>query len=1598
MKKILFVFCLSFLSNSIFAQSEWVNGMFSPENNFFVTQENFESFWDEKTIEKGKGWKQFKRWEAFMAPRVNQDGSFPYKSLYREYLKTKNQLRSSNVVQANWTAVGPTQVPLQSSGRKRGIGRLNVIEFDPNNPSTLWVGAPAGGLWKSTDAGLSWTSNTDLLPNLGVSDIAIDPTNSDIMFIATGDRDAGDTYSYGIMKSQDGGLNWDSTGLSFSFVQSYRGNRILINPSNTDQIIVSTRRASGTGEVYRSIDGGDNFNLQLQKNLISMEFNPTNPNIIYGGSQIGGPAGFFKSTDNGQNWTQITNGLPSSGVDRCQIAVTPANPDIVYALFCGSDDGFYGLYKSIDQGNTWIAQSDSSNAPNLLGWSSDGTDSGGQGWYDLSLTVSPTDENLIFVGGVNTWQSNDGGVNWNISSHWYGGGGVEYKHADEHYLRYNEDNGILYSANDGGLYYSNNDGQTWTDISDGLQISQFYRSGVSQTNSDLIISGAQDNGTLLMNGLNFWSAVRGGDGMECAIDPTNPNIMYSTVYYGALSKSNNGGDSWNDIAPANDGAWVTPFTLDPSNPNRIVAGYQEVWESNDGGNSWNSLTNGQAGGTIDAIAVAKSDGNVIYFSEYNEIYVTQDNGQNWLNINNNLPNRSISYISIDPNDAGKVWISYSGFGNGNKVYKTSNYGASWTNISAGLPNLPANCVIINNNNPASEELYVATDLGVYYRDTSLTLWEPFNNGLPNVIVNELEIQYQTNELIATTYGRGVWKTSLPITSPPIADFTTNDTSFCNIPAEVTITNSSLNSSSFYWDFGDGNTSTDFNPTHTYTSFGNYTVSLISTGPLGSDTIIQNNVISIFPSNPCVYLMPVDGVGDVIDACSGTLYDSGGNSGDYSNNVNSIVTIAPNGANQITLTFSEFGIEAPSSSNNCNFDYVEIFDGPDTNSTSLGQYCNTLTGSPGTIISSGGAITIYLHSDGGVTDLGFEAYWNCIYPNQAPETNFTIAPIGSCNGDVQFIDQTIYNPNSWQWDFGDGTTSIDQHPFHTYTQDGLYNITLITSNNFGADTLQITNYIDITIATPPNTLNDTVCSGSQAILTANGGPSNSLFWYNNITGGIPIHIGDSFVTSPLYNSTTYYVEKVINYGFGGSIFGGPADNNTLGSGGYHTNDAWDMTFDCSNEINLISVEMYADSPFTSIIEILDDSGNQIHSQTVSFIAGLNTVNLNFNIPAGNNYQIGINGTNDGLYRNDNVPNGVFPIDIGNSVQITGNTTSSPLDYFYYFYNWEIEELQSCNLNRIPVTAHVYPNNQVTINPDTVINLCFGDSIQLLASTNFVQYNWNNGSTDDNIWVYSDNNFSVTAIDSNGCSSQAATYVNIANETIGVVLTTPACLGDSACIQADNGYASYDWNTGDSIRTIFIQQDGTYDVIATDNNNCTLNGSISVIFNTPTLANISLLSNEPICENDPFSLTANSSMSVYLWSSGDNTESITLSEPSAGTYEYWTEIIDLNGCASTDTISVVIDSCSSFIDDLFDKPITLFPNPNNGTFTVSHESVNNDILSIAIYNLQGKSITIKDVQYQDNILLEKFELDNISKGVYLIQINTILGSIHKKIVIQ
>ena len=330
----------------------------------------------------------------------------------------------------------------------------------------------------------------------------------------------------------------------------------------------------------------------------------------------------------------------------------------------------------------------------------------------------------------------------------------------------------------------------------------------------------------------------------------------------------------------------------------------------------------------------------MYFSDGPNLYTTTDGGTSWNNISNGLPYKTIKYIAIHPTDPDKVWVTFSGYTAVEKVYKSTNGGSSWQNISGTLPNIPVNTIVLDETSNL-ETLYIGTDLGVFTTDSTVSDWSGFNNNsLPNVIVSELEIQYQSNKLMASTYGRGLWSIDLLITSPPSANFFASDSMFCNIPATVDFTNTSYYSNSYYWDFGDGNTSTSTSPTHTYSNYGTYTVSLIANGPLGLDSISYPSLININQNNPCIITLPSSGEGDLQTNCNGSLYDVGGPNGNYYDNNNSWITIAPPGSNQITLNFTDFDIEAPTSGlSYCNWDYLEIFDGADTSAPSLGQYCN-----------------------------------------------------------------------------------------------------------------------------------------------------------------------------------------------------------------------------------------------------------------------------------------------------------------------------------------------------------------------------------------------------------------------------------------------------------------------------------------------------------------------------------------------------------------------------------------------------------------------------------------------------------------------------------
>jgi photosystem II stability/assembly factor-like uncharacterized protein len=341
-------------------------------------------------------------------------------------------------------------------------------------------------------------------------------------------------------------------------------------------------------------------------------------------------------------------------------------------------------------------------------------------------------------------------------------------HADKHHLKYHPlNNTKLYEGNDGGVYVTSDGGLNWNDLSNGLGISQIYRIGTSATVANDVICGLQDNGTKEL-AAGTWTDQYGGDGMECIIDYSNNNVKYCTYVYGQIQKTTDGGLNWNTIVQNNgsgvdsQGEWVTPYIMHPTNSNILLVGKDQVYKTTDGGATFNQL--GTLPGITDnlfALAYAPSNVNVIYAATNDQIFKTINGGLNWSLINTSVTR--ITYLAVDPLNAQKIWQTRSGYTSGDKVWYSSNGGTSWTNFSGTLPNIPVNCIVYENG--TNDGLYIGTDLGVYYRNASMSDWIPYNNGLPNVVVNELEISYNNNKLWAATFGRGLWNSSLYCVSP-----------------------------------------------------------------------------------------------------------------------------------------------------------------------------------------------------------------------------------------------------------------------------------------------------------------------------------------------------------------------------------------------------------------------------------------------------------------------------------------------------------------------------------------------------------------------------------------------------------------------------------------------------------------------------------------------------------------------------------------------------------------------------------------------------------------------------------------------------------------
>ncbi len=743
----LFVFSVSILSAQQYSvDAPWMRNIQKNKSNtqrpatFKEVQTAFNEYWKTRDPnKKGSGFKPFKRWEYIWESAVDGEGYLPTaKDKWAAWESKSKMLSKSTAVDlSDWRPLGPythTNTGSWSSGQ----ARINVITVDPNTSTTWYVGTPAGGLWKSTNSGANWTPLTDDLPQIGVSGIAIDHSNSNIIYITTGDDDGGDTQSAGVFKSTDGGSTWNPTAINPDNTPASM-NEIYMHPANSNILWVATSQG-----IFKTTDAGATWDNILPGSINDLKLKPGDPNTIYAVTRNQ----FFKSVNGGTSFTEITNGVPV-GSGRMVIDVTPANANYVYILSANGDQTFQGIYRSTDSGDTFtIRDAMATPAPERDILEST------QAFYDLALGVSLTDPEEIYVGCLNVWRSTDGGTNFTKVNEWFLPQTTFYTHADIHMIR--PFNGAMFVCSDGGIYSTTDGGLNFTDHTAGIQASQFYKVAVSPNDANKMMGGLQDNGGHAYNdGSGNWLNYYGADGMDTAIDPVNDDKYYGFIQFGRglYISSDAGSSSTNSIGQpeGSSGNWVTPLAVNSTG--QIFAGYDKLYRVNNTEDGWIELAD--LGTAADQMEIAPSDDNIIYIAAGGVLKRSDDAGASVTDMFNFGIIKGIAVHSTNPDI---VWVTTN-----NKVFRSDNGASSFSDITLNLPVENRYIFfndIVHQDGHDQNPIYLATSIGVY-RNVDNGSWTPFFNDLPTTIVNDLEINTIDNSITAATYGRGIWRSSLP---------------------------------------------------------------------------------------------------------------------------------------------------------------------------------------------------------------------------------------------------------------------------------------------------------------------------------------------------------------------------------------------------------------------------------------------------------------------------------------------------------------------------------------------------------------------------------------------------------------------------------------------------------------------------------------------------------------------------------------------------------------------------------------------------------------------------------------------------------------------
>jgi len=705
---------------------------------------------------------------------LNEDGSIPNftkrnQAALVEYAKSNpvpgmNDSAALMAGVSNWTPLGQANPTIEAGDNWNGVGAIRCLEWSGSN---IWAGSAGGGMWYGSfvsGSDYNWSARTDGLPNLSITDIEIAPTNTNILYALTGAVGSASGYrSTGVIKSTDAGATWQPTGLTFPDDGDTKGYRLLV--SQTSSSIVWAATDDG---MYRTTNGGTDWNLVpyvVEGGSTEVDMTGTHYDIAYkpGSSTTmyaTSGAYFYISTNSGVSFTRVNRtdaGLPASG-GRIQIGLTAANTSYVYLLY-GNGSSYQGLYLSTNSGSTFSLRS---STPNMLG---------SQAWRNIAIAVSPSDATLVYVGGLDIYKSVNSGSTWTQISDQSTTDPLQFSHADIFELYCTAS--YLYAATDGGIYRMTRSTDNWVQIHKDMQTGQAYRIGVDPSASAAyVLTGLQDNGTYKNSGAVYLN-VGGADGMETAVRPSDPDVVYVTSQDGNVVRSDDGGSNRTGIFSVatagglcgctEDSRWVTNFTLRPGSDQQVFVGYKAVWFStNQGVSGWTRITPAFVN-TIHNIDFAKSD-NTIFYATDGAAVARYNLSGTWsrTTVTGNLPSMSsITRVAVDPNDPAHVLISIGGYTDTRKVYETFN-GTSgsptWTNITRNLPNVPVNTVVMDDD--AANTIYIGTDIGVFVTSDSSVNWLMYTNGLPTTRVYDLEINTLASPdyIFAGLFGRGVFKT------------------------------------------------------------------------------------------------------------------------------------------------------------------------------------------------------------------------------------------------------------------------------------------------------------------------------------------------------------------------------------------------------------------------------------------------------------------------------------------------------------------------------------------------------------------------------------------------------------------------------------------------------------------------------------------------------------------------------------------------------------------------------------------------------------------------------------------------------------------------